>query len=86
MPRKGTVNNPKGRPKGKPNRLTKDAREIVRKNVEELAPFLREKFDELEPKDWVAAYTKLLEFVMPKISPVQAPDVDADRPDVVIEV
>ena len=83
---KGIAQNPKGRPKGKPNKATKTAREIILSVVDNLAPQVQEKFDQLDPKDWLTAYMKLIEFAVPKISPVQAPESIEDRPDVIIEV
>ena len=63
---KGKSGNPKGRPAGVPNKLTAEIKEVIKKNVDDLAPLLSEKFAELDAKDWVASYLKLLEFVMPK--------------------
>ena len=74
-----------GRVKGQQNRATKTAREIIISVVDNLAPQVQEKFDMLDPKDWLMAYMKLIEFAVPKVAPVQAPDVDADRPDVIIK-
>jgi hypothetical protein len=75
-----------GRGKGTPNKATKTAREIILSIVDNLTPQVQEKFDQLDPKDWLAAYMKLIEFAVPKISPVQSPESIEDRPDVVIRV
>lgn len=69
MPKKGTVNNPNGRPKGVPNKSTKAVREVIIPLIDELAPDVHEKFDQLEAKDWITAYIKLLQFALPKPQP-----------------
>jgi len=75
-----------GRGKGTPNKATKTAREIILSVVDNLTPQVQAKFDQLDPKDWLTAYMKLIEFAVPKISPVQAPESIEDRPNVVIRV
>jgi len=72
---KGNKNNPNGRPKGVPNKSTKAVREVLVPLVDELALGLEEKLDQLEPKEWINAYVKLLQFVLPKPQPaIEAED------------
>ena len=82
--RKGKTGNPNGRPKGTPNKATKAARELITQLVDKLSPEVEEKLNQLDPKDWLLFYTKLLEFVVPKVAPVQVPDSQEDRPSVVV--
>ena len=86
MARKGQITNPKGRPKGVPNKATKAAREILIPLINKLTPEVEGKLEQLEPRDWLHFYTKLLEYAVPKVSPIQAPESIEDRPNVVIRV
>jgi len=60
----------KGRPKGSANVATKQGRKIVLDVVEDLGDQLRAKFDELEPKEWIHFYCKLLDYCFPRYAPM----------------
>lgn len=72
MPSKGTVNNPNGRPKGKPNRTTDELRAMVQNFIDANLQTLQTDFDKLEPKDRLAFIERLLKHVLP--APLQELD------------
>ena len=63
---KGHTNNPNGRPKGKPNKITQDMRgwltAIIDKNRKQMERDLKK----LEPKDRLQMLEKLMQYVVPK--------------------
>jgi len=65
---KGQTNNPKGRPKGTPNRITGQLRdaitEFIEGNFNEVVLYWRK----LEPKDKLNFYRDLLQYVVPKLA------------------
>lgn len=69
---KGKTNNPNGRPKGKPNKLTADMRgwltEILDKNRKQMEKDLKK----LEPKDRLQMLEKMMQYVIPKQQAVSA--------------
>lgn len=65
-----------GREKGTPNRETKYFRELVGSIIDENRDLLLDDIKALEPKDRVQTILKLLEFVTPKVSSVQAKTID----------
>jgi hypothetical protein len=62
----GKTNNPNGRPKGTPNRTTAELRELITTLFESKYEAFTSALNELEPKDKVDAYFKLMSFVLPK--------------------
>ena len=66
MPKKGQTNNPNGRPKGKPNKATKELREALKAIVDKEFKGLPKLLQQLEPKDRTQALIKLLSFILPK--------------------
>lgn len=64
---KGITNNPNGRPKGKPNRTTTELREMITTLFESKYEDFTNALDELEAKDKVDAYIKIMSFVIPKM-------------------
>lgn len=55
-----------GRQKGTPNKTTTITKEMVVEVLNSMHGHLPEKLAELEAKDYVNAYCKLMEFVLPK--------------------
>lgn len=64
--RKGKTNNPNGRPKGKPNKVTTDLKEFVTKLLSKKQKQLEKDFDELEPVERWRMAEKLINYVIPK--------------------
>jgi len=65
MPKKGTVNNPKGRPKGTPNKSTDELRTLLQNFIDDNMETLQADFDKLEPKDRLNFIDRLLKHVLP---------------------
>ena len=63
---KGITNNPNGRPKGKPNRTTTELREMITTLFESKYEDFTNALDQLEAKEKVDAYIKIMSFVIPK--------------------
>ncbi len=70
-PRKGTTNNPKGRPVGVLNKATKGMRERVNAFLDETFEEVVQDFKKLESKDKLLFYTKLLSFGLPTLKAVE---------------
>ena len=70
MPRKGTTNNPSGRPKGTPNKLTKEIRSALKDAISGHIDTISETLDELPPKDRIEMLIKLLTYILPKVESV----------------
>lgn len=75
---KGHTNNPNGRPKGSPNKLTSDMRgwltAIIDKNRKQMEKDLKA----LEPKERLQMLEKLMQYVIPKQQAVSA-DIDFSK-------
>lgn len=67
MPRKGVTNNPNGRPKGKPNKVTANLRSSIQFFLEKNWPKVQKEFDKMEPKDKLVFYDKMLAYSLPKL-------------------
>lgn len=61
------TNNPHGRPRGVPNRTTKDTRNLINQFLGNNWHTVQSDFDKLESKDRLAVVIKLLEFSVPKL-------------------
>lgn len=57
--------NRKGRPKGSPNKTVEEVRAMVQRFVENNLETLQEDFEQLEPKDKLAFFERLLKHVLP---------------------
>lgn len=71
---KGHTNNPNGRPKGTPNKVTSDLKQWVNEILTEGRGKFMENLGKLPPDEYVKAFTALLNYVLPK---QQAMSVDA---------
>lgn len=64
---RGKTNNPDGRPKGRPNRITQQLRERIADFLEQNWSKIEADFLELEPKDRVMLFEKLLQYTTPRL-------------------
>lgn len=64
---KGKTNNPNGRPKGVPNKATKDIRKWINNFLSDNLSQIQEDFKNLEPKDRVLLFEKLLKYSVPAL-------------------
>ena len=64
--KKGTTNNPNGRPQGVPNKSTSEMRAILQAFIEKNLDTLQVEFDNLEGPDKFRAIEKILPYVLPK--------------------
>lgn len=62
---KGTTNNPHGRPKGKPNKVTKVLKDRIQIFLEKSWSTVEKDFKNLDPKDRIALYERMLKYVIP---------------------
>ncbi len=68
--KKGQTNNLKGRPKGKPNKITADLREWINDLLQDnRAQFVRD-LKKVEPEKRLLIFEKLLSFAVPKLQSV----------------
>ena len=67
---KARTNNPAGRPKGVPNKITAQLRAVLKDVVAGELERLPETLESLEPRDRLDVLIKLIPFAMPKVNPV----------------
>ena len=67
---KGISGNPAGRKQGTPNRLTKELRAKLKDIIYQELETLPDRLENLEPKDRMELFTKLLPYAIPKVEPV----------------
>lgn len=72
MPKKGETNNPNGRPKGTPNKVTTELKTWVQKLIDNNRSQLEKDLKQLEPKDRWAVIERLMSYTLPKMSSVEA--------------
>ena len=63
---KGITNNPNGRPKGKPNKVTATMRESISNFCSDNWLQVQKDFDQLEPKERIQAFERFLQYTIPK--------------------
>ncbi len=69
---KGKSGNPKGKPVGTTSKVTADVRDTIKAALAGVdADTLGKKLKELDGKDYIDAYTKLAEYVTPKLARTQ---------------
>ena len=64
---KGISGNIEGRPKGTPNKITKETKEIIRNFIESEIENVLSEFQEFSAKEKFDIIIKLLPYVLPKI-------------------
>ncbi len=65
--KKGQTNNPHGRPKGIPNKVTANLRGRINDFLNENWQNLQKDFDKMDPKDRLMFYEKLLQYGLPRL-------------------
>ena len=69
---KGKTNNPNGRPKGTPNKITKNLREKISEWLENNFSTIQSDLMLMEPAQRVKAYSDLLKYALPALQNVSA--------------
>jgi hypothetical protein len=65
--KKGSTNNPNGRPKGSQNKINENLREVLTNIVYENVQSLKDDLKLLSPKDRVSLMLKIVDITLPKI-------------------
>ena len=73
--KKGQSGNPSGRKPGVSNKITKELRERIKDFLEGQWDKIERDFNTLEPKDRVAHFERLLQFILPRMASM---DLDAN--------
>lgn len=69
---KGKTNNPNGRPKGTPNKITQDMRQWLSTVIDKNRRQIERDLKALEPKERLKMLEKLMQYVIPKQQAVKA--------------
>jgi len=77
---KGTTNNPNGRPKGQPNKITAEVKDLLKDLVNTELEQLPQRLAKLDDRDRVEVLVKLLPFVLPKVKTAPSPTKGPKRP------
>lgn len=64
---KGKTNNPNGRPKGVPNKITMDLRQWINNFIDDNRVQIEKDWKCLEPKDRIVLFEKLLKYSLPTL-------------------
>lgn len=68
---KGKTNNPNGRPKGKPNRVTSTLRESIVSFVDNNWAKIEKDFGKVSPTERLRFFEKLIPYVIPKLQRIE---------------
>ena len=71
--RKGRTNNPAGRPKGSPNKITTELRTRINDFLSENWDIIEKDFKTLAPRERAMLFEKLLQYCVPRL---QSTDID----------
>lgn len=63
---KGKTNNPNGRPKGKPNKITADVRQWLAELIDGNRAQIKKDLKKVSPKDRLKMLEKFMQYVVPK--------------------
>ncbi|MCR5192545.1 MAG: hypothetical protein K6D59_04500 [Bacteroidales bacterium] len=63
---KGITNNPNGRPKGTPNKITKELRQWISEVIDANREQMIEDLKAVEPKERLQILERLLQYIIPK--------------------
>jgi hypothetical protein len=75
---KGHTNNPNGRPKGRPNKITQDTRAWLSAVIDKNRRQMERDLKALEPKERLQILERLIQYVIPK-QQATATTVDLER-------
>ncbi len=75
---KGHTNNPNGRPKGRPNKITQDTRAWLSAVIDKNRRQMERDLKALEPKERLQIFERLMQYVIPKQQATTA-TVDLER-------
>jgi len=70
--KKGQTGNPRGRPKGTPNKITTNLRQWVNDLLNDNRQTFEGDLKQLEPHQRVAIFEKMLSYALPKLQSVEA--------------
>jgi hypothetical protein len=71
-PRKGTTNNPNGRPKGSRNKASDNMKQAIYKIIDDNWKVVSNDIKHMAPKDRAAFIEKMISYVMPKSTIIDA--------------
>jgi hypothetical protein len=77
---KGHTNNPNGRPRGVPNKVTTDLRQCITNFLEDNWEQIQRDWQDLEPKDRIVLFEKLLKYVLPTLQSIQNENCNNNAP------
>jgi len=69
---KGKTGNPNGRPKGSPNKVTSSVKSWISQLLDDNREQIKQDFKKLDPKDRIAMFERLMQYVTPKMGSVEA--------------
>lgn len=76
---KGKTNNPNGRPAGTPNKITREARELIGQALKSGLETFEEDLKALDPKDRLNILAKFAAFVVPRPQPEPEEEKELER-------